>query len=146
MERLERQPGTLRDKIEQAYQHAVGKWSGCDWRTEFGQGRLNLRGMKSPQAALMAGATAGNEAENWRAAVAWLSRVEREAQEAEAQARRAVLLALSDKLQEALDHARRACAIEAKYHTELVWWPLQDVLEASVQTAFVGAERKAFKL
>jgi len=132
MNRLLELPSVLKDEIEQAYRGSLGKWDGCNWRTEFGKGRLNLMGMTSTQAMLMARATAGSEAENWRAAAGWLIRVEQAVQDAEAEARCAALLARSGKLTEAIRHARRACMIEGTYHTQLVWAPLRNAIEVAL--------------
>ncbi|HYT93077.1 MAG TPA: hypothetical protein VEL76_30445 [Gemmataceae bacterium] len=118
-------------EVESAYLQAAGKWIGCDWPTAFGERRLDLNGLKADQAVLLARATSGGERVNWRNAVNWLAQVERDAQAAEVEARTAVDLAAAGRLQEALQSSRRACAIEAQYHTCLVWQPLCAVLAAS---------------
>lgn len=114
-----------------AYQQAAGKWRGCDWPTRFGQSALNLDGLRAAQATLMARATAGSEAADWRAAVRWLTEVEGDARAAEQEARTAAALADSGELDEAIVCARRACTLESKYHGCLVWQPLYDTLEAA---------------
>jgi hypothetical protein len=118
-------------KLDAALTVALGKWTGCDWRTEFGHSRLDLNGMRPSQAHLMALATAGGEAADWQAAVLWLRQVENDAQHAESEALAAVMLARSGKLSEALKSAQRACAIEGRYHHQsLVWQPLCESLVA----------------
>lgn len=107
----------------------VGKWTGCDWPTRFGKTALNLEGLTLPQALLMAKATAGIEAADWKAAAAWLSQVEQDARQAEVEAGRALDLANFGRWSASLEHAQNACAIESKYHSDLIWQPLCDALE-----------------
>src|SRR5436305_13011804 len=106
------------DLIRSAYLAGVGRWRGCDWPTAFGRGRLDLNGLKASQATLMARATSGAEAADWQAAARWLAEVERDVQSAAAEARVAADLAATGRLREALDHAGRACDLEAKYHQQ----------------------------
>jgi hypothetical protein len=120
------------EAVREAYLRAAEGWRGCDWPTQFGETGLDLNGLKATQAHLMARATAGSEAADWRAAVHWLSQVEQEAKEAAEEARTAVALATSGQLKEAHDHARRACAIESKYHRHLVWQALLDATETAL--------------
>lgn len=117
------------DDVWAAYLEATGEWGGCDWPTEFGEGDLDLNGLRASQAALLARATAGREAQDWRAAARWLAEVEEQAAEADREAWSAVLLAFDGRSGEALEHARRACAIEARYHAAPVWQRLCDALE-----------------
>lgn len=126
---------TLLDKIELAYRQAEDKWLGCDWPTAFGESRLNLNGLKSHQAVLMARATSGQESTDWRAAVEWLSRVEADARIAQDLARQALALALDGKAVGAVVHAQRACAIEANYRDRLIWQPLRKAIEAALGAA-----------
>jgi hypothetical protein len=121
----------LSEEIDRAYRQGIGKWTGCDWQTEFGKTGLNLKGLKASQALLLARATSGSERADWRAAVAWLARIEQHTKEAEEEARQAVTLAKAGKLPEALACAQRACAVEAKYHNQLVWQPLREVIVAA---------------
>jgi hypothetical protein len=119
-------------EIATALAAASGKWTGCDWPTQFGQNRLNLKGLQPSQALLMERATAGSEAADWHDAVIWLRRVEQEAHEAESEAQTAARLARSGRFPEALEGARRACGIESRYHKSLVWQPLFDAIEAAL--------------
>ncbi len=117
------------EEIRPLFLKTIGKWTGCDWPTRFGKSALNLEGLKPPQAILMAKATAGVEAADWKAAAAWLVKVERDAREAEDEAGRALDLATLGQWSESLEHARKACAIESRYHSDLIWQPLCDALE-----------------
>ncbi len=133
-------------EIVPALAAASGKWTGCDWSTQFGRTRLDLRDLHSAQANLMAQATAGNEAADWRNAVTWLKRVEQDASQAESEAQTAARLARSGKLRDALQCADRACAIEARYRKPFTWRPLREAIVAvlswtSVATTRIGAAR-----
>jgi hypothetical protein len=123
---------SLLDGIVSALAAASGKWTGCDWSTQFGRSRLDLRDLHSSQATLMAQATAGGEAADWRDAVTWLKRVEQDASQAESEAQSAARLARSGKLRDALQCADRACAIEARYRKPLTWRPLRDAMEVAL--------------
>lgn len=112
----------------------AGKWRGCDWSTTFGLHALNLNGLVAGDAALIARATLGTEASDWRAAAKWLARVECQAKRAEAKAAQAAEVAEIGKLPEALRLAEEACGVERRYHVELVWQPLRD----AIATALVG--------
>src|SRR5262249_3275194 len=96
-------------RIAEAFGRAAGSWMGCDWPTAFGKTRLNLCGLKASQALLLARATAGKEAADWHAAASWLTRIERDAREAEALARQAVKLSRAGALQRSLQVAHSAC-------------------------------------
>ena len=65
-----------RDEILQAFLRGRNRWAGCDWPTRFGAAGLDLCALTSAQALLMARATAGAEAAEWRAAAQWLAEVE----------------------------------------------------------------------
>jgi len=119
------------DEIRDRFAHAVGQWIGCDWPTEFGRRRLDLRDLRADHAVLMARATAGTEAEAWWEASRWLARVETEALEAEAEARQAIAKAEAGSWLEALSHARAACDMEARYHSQLIWQPLRESVESA---------------
>ena len=123
---------SLIDGIAPVLTAASGKWTGCDWPTQFGQSHLDLEGLRPSQAILMARATAGSEAADWRDAVIWLRRVEQDAHQAESEAQTAVRLARNGKLRDALQCADRACAIEARYRRSLTWRPLRDAIEAAL--------------
>jgi hypothetical protein len=60
-----------------------------------------------------------------------LEKVEHDVQRAAAEARTAATLAATGRLREALEHAGRACDLEARYHRQLTWQALRDALEAS---------------
>jgi hypothetical protein len=121
--------GKLLEEISAKYRQGTGRWIGCDWQTDFGSEHLNLAELKASQVLLLARATAGNEAANWQAASQWLTRIEQEAQEAESEAGIALALASNGQFREALLHAQRACAIEARYHSQLRWQPFCMALE-----------------
>jgi hypothetical protein len=111
-------------EITVAFLRGSGRWTGCCWETRFGSANLNLKGLKSSQAALMAGATSGDERTNWLAATRWLDQVEKDARDAEKQAQLAVDLARLGQTDRALAHAERACQLEAQYTTDETWRPL----------------------
>jgi hypothetical protein len=117
-------------EITRTYQRTIGAWAGCDWAVRFGKLGLNLNGLKSAQADLMAGATAGEESAEWRRAAKWLARLEQDAQRAETCGRTAVDLVSRQNLHQALESAEAACRIEAKYHVQLVWQALRDSIAA----------------
>src|SRR5438309_1599773 len=110
------------------YWRTINTWTGCDWPVRFGKLGLNLDGLKSAHATLMAGATSGEEAAEWRRAAKWLSRIEQDARQAGSCARAAVDLASQQAWPEALESAERACQIEARYHVHLVWQTLRDAV------------------
>jgi len=111
-------------EIINAFLLGLGRWKGCSWPTEFGSRKLNLNGLKSSQAALMAGATAGPERADWRGAMAWLMRVEEDAREAEKQAKLAADLAVLGDLDQARAYAEQACSLESQYTVNQTWRPL----------------------
>src|ERR1043166_4436913 len=55
-------PDSFLESVERAFARAAGEWTGCDWPTSFGNKGLDLNGMTSYQAILLARATAGVEA------------------------------------------------------------------------------------
>lgn len=116
-------------RIDEAYHAASRQWQGCDFNTEFGNSKINLKDLRSSQALLLARATSGKERMDWHAAVTWLEAVEEDAHHADAEARRAVDLAHSGLLGEASQHAQAACELEAKYHDRLLWRPFQQLIE-----------------
>jgi hypothetical protein len=120
-------------QISLAFTQAAGAWTGCDWPTEFGSAHLNLNRLSSAQAILMARATAGKEEDAWWEASRWLTRVEQEALEAEREARQAVQASQASQWVMALTHARNACDIEARYHTNLIWQALRDAIERALK-------------
>jgi hypothetical protein len=122
----------LTSDIERAFHQSAGKWTGCDWPTQFGKSGLNLYGLKAKQAALLARATSGLESADWRAAVEWLDQVERDAQAAQVMAGEALTCARNGNAAGALFHAQNACDLEAKYHKQSVWTPLRMAIAAAL--------------
>jgi hypothetical protein len=114
------------------YVRNAGQWRGCDWPTAFGASKLDLMGLRPTQATLLANATSGSEGADWRAAADWLARVKRDAEQAEAKAAKAAELAEAGRLTEALRLVEEACALEARYHADLVWRPLRDAIVTAV--------------
>jgi hypothetical protein len=95
--------------IRQVYANAVGRWTGCDWSTEFGSLGLDLNGFTALQAKARArSARLMVEAQEWQAAADWLGEVERHAKLAEDHARLAVAAAEAGQWPEAREHARQA--------------------------------------
>jgi hypothetical protein len=119
-------------EIEWTYRQATGRWTGCDWMTDFGPAHLNLQGLAAFHAMLLARATAGSEQTSWKAAVGWLQEIEQQARLAEEAAQQAVAQANAGDLRTALAWAQRACAIEAKYHEPLIWRPLRDAIATAL--------------
>lgn len=115
--------------IVSAFVCSHGRWKGCYWPTQFGMSGLNLNGLNSSQAQLMARSTAGAERAEWKAAMRWLEQVELDAREAEEEACLAADLAIFGQFQRAVEHIGRACALEARYKNESVWQPLRNVIE-----------------
>jgi len=122
------------EHIYAAYTQAAGRWKGCDWSTRFGFLSINLEGITSAQAALAAEATAGKEASEWETLSAWLTQVERDAQEAETRAQQAVTCALAGNLGDALKQAQHACALESHYPRAPVWQSLLTAITAALMS------------
>jgi hypothetical protein len=120
------------DTIRQAFLKGSGRWTGCDWPTRFGALGLNLCRLTAWQAALMARATAGAEADDWWGAARWLAAVEADARQAEEAARRAAHLAGAGRLAEATEQAQTACELEGRYRAVVVWRPLHDAIREVV--------------
>jgi hypothetical protein len=116
------------EEIAQAFLSGSGRWTGCDWPTRFGGTGLNLCALTAKQARLMASATAGAEAAEWRAAACWLAEVEADARLAEAAATRAAQLAVAGRLAEAVVEARAACDLEGRYRPAVVWQALHEAI------------------
>jgi hypothetical protein len=117
-----------RDEILQAFLRGRNCWAGCDWPTRFGSTGLNLCALTAAQALLMARATAGAEAAEWRSAAQWLGEVEAAARQAEEEASRAARLAAAGKLAEAAERARSALDLESRYRPPVVWRPLHEAI------------------
>src|SRR5437764_959674 len=111
-------PGVTTEGVRDAYFQAAGTWTGCNWPTSFGAGGIDLNGLKAAQATLLARATSGAEQADWLAASRWLAQVEKEAKEAEEQARTALVRAEAGRWEEAVVYARRACALASTYHDQ----------------------------
>lgn len=111
-------------EIITAFLKGLGRWKNCSWPTEFGKRKLELAGVKSSQAALMAGATSGDERTTWLAATRWLDQVESDARKAEELAELAADLAILGQSERALALAEQACSLESKYTTDNTWRPL----------------------
>jgi hypothetical protein len=110
------------------YEQLKGRWRGCDWPTRFGTAGLDLAGVTSRQAALLARATSGREAVDWHGAAEWLAKIEADAEAANQAAWQAQQEASAGHLSEALGHAQRACDLERLYHAEAVWDSLRDAI------------------
>lgn len=113
------------DEVQQAYRQGTRRWSGCDWPTALGRLGLDLNGLESTHATLMARATSGGESTAWRTAARWLKEVEDAARQAEIEAKQAVHLATSGQLPDALGHAQRAVDLAGGYQRSSVWEPLR---------------------
>lgn len=116
--------------LSEALLSALGRWTGCDWETTFGERRLNLSGMRSRQARLLADVTSTIEANYWVEATLYLQHVERDAADAEELARRAIQCLTDGHAEAALTAICRAVMIEAKYREPTVWTPLRDAILA----------------
>lgn len=119
--------------IHRAYESGRGQWRGCQWSIIYGPQQLNLKGMNSRQARILANATAGLESKVWQEAASWLESVERDAQTAEAEAHRAVKLAAAGQLADAEKHAQRACQLEHSYRHTSVWTKLNQAIEQTIR-------------
>lgn len=136
-------------RIRAAFQPAAGQWTGCDWPTTFWTTRLNLDGLRASQAFLLARATTGAEAADWRAAVTWLTQIEKHASRVEALAQRAERLSQASQMREALEIARQACRFESSYHRAPIWQAFCEAIEEALKAkgdreeqekqAFVGS-------
>jgi hypothetical protein len=132
-------------EITAAFLKGLGKWNRCCWPTQFGPSGLNLKGLKSSQARLMAQSTAGQERDDWRAATHWLEQLERDAGEAEREAKLATDLAQLGEFKRALQRIQAACTLESKYDSVSVWEPLRNAIAEKVEDAegaLRGAERR----
>ena len=109
-------PGCDRPEMEEiarVYEEATGTWTGCDWPTVFGGTGMNLQGWTAEKAASqLLEATGAEDETEWQAAAKWLEEVEKRAEQAEAEAALAVAAANAGAWDEAVEHARRAWALE----------------------------------
>jgi hypothetical protein len=117
-----------RDEILRAFLQGCGQWTGCNWPTHFGTTGLDLCQIMSGQARLMARATSGSEAADWRAAAHWLAEVEATALRAEDEAHRAAQLAADGHFADAELHAQTALDLEGRYRSPVVWLSLRDAI------------------
>jgi hypothetical protein len=108
------EPGS--ELIQSAYKDAAGTWTGCDWPTVFGQAGLDLKDVSTSEAETLAVAASGTpEGESWARAVKWLGEIAWRARQAEHEAALAVAAANAGAWVEAVEHARKAWALE--FHT-----------------------------
>jgi hypothetical protein len=121
--------------VARVYEEAAGTWTGCDWTTRFGNNDLDLNGWMAEEAESMAvESTDPDEVEDWTAAAAWLAQIEKNAEQAEAQAALAVAAAHAGEWGEALEHARRALLLEFASgrplwnHAPLTWQRLWNAI------------------
>jgi hypothetical protein len=126
------------EAIFQAYKKATGTWTGCDWPTRFGKTGLNLEGWSAADAEALSVETVGREeSEDWASAATWLGQIERAAEQAEEQAAVAVTAADAGEWTEAIEHARRASALEFATSRSLwkgfplTWQPLYRAIKAA---------------
>ena len=127
--------GMSMSTLTRCYREITGKWVGCDWPTRFGPLGLNLKGLHSNQATLIARATCGREAAEWRAPPPGSDSSSRTRSNAEQSARVALAHAHRQQFREALQEVQDACELEAKYHPKLLWQPLCDALARMIEHA-----------
>jgi len=133
LEQRRQAPG--RDDLARLYRQSQRQWQGCAWPTSFGPAGLNLQGLRSEQAQLMANATAGQEARTWKKAAAWLREVEADARKADDCAALALQHALAGDLDRAGLYAEQAWTLESKYRLPAVWGPFREALLAATEAA-----------
>jgi hypothetical protein len=126
---------TTPKEVRQALQTAQSAWIGCDWDTDFGPGRINLRGLGSRHAWLAARATRGDESKNWREAYQFLDRVEQDAQTAATLASEAVDLWCLGNHREALALLEEAIDLEARYRVPIVYLRLRQLMPVDKASA-----------
>ncbi len=126
------------EDVQRAYQKAAGTWTGCDWNTDLGTG-VNLNGWTARDAeALALSAPDDKERQAWAAAAKWLRQVEHRAEQAEALATRAMAAANFGRWPDAVEHARRAWALEfatgrALCHEPPTWRRLYEVIKGAAR-------------
>lgn len=94
---------------------------------------LDLSGLKARQARLLASATTGAESRDWEQAARWLEQVEDDARRARFAATTAVEFFGQQEHVRALEQIMRACEIEGRYHEQLVWGRLRDLIRREVE-------------
>jgi hypothetical protein len=139
---LPRWEHSANEGVRRAYEQGVGKWTGCDWTTHFGNNDLDLNCWTVADAEGMAvESTDPEEVEDWTAAAAWLAQVEHNTAQAEAQAALAVAAANAEEWGEALEHARHALLLEFASgrplwkHMPLTWQPLWNAIRDAATTS-----------
>ena len=128
VQRIELLGSPLVERLQRAFHAGQSQWVGCDWDTDFGPRRLNLRGLTSRQARLLANAMAGEESQTWHDASRWLTQVEADARIAETAARSAIAHALNNDWCDAERDAMKAIKIESSYPRPSVWQELFDAI------------------
>lgn len=122
--------------LNQALDAAQTAWVGCDWDTEFGERKQNLRGLRSRQAKLAAQATRGAESIHWWDAYRFLARIEADAKTASSLATTAVALWQRGEFASGLERLDQAIELESTYHSTPVYASLRQLmLQASRSTA-----------
>lgn len=121
----------LEDVLE-AYKRAASHWTGCDWRIYFEGEGPNLAGVTAVEAMGYADASTGVDSERWERAARWLAHVEETAHLTEEEGRIAYGLAIAGHPGAALPHANRACELESRFHSDLIWAPFLRAVEALV--------------
>ncbi len=119
---------TSLDVLKEALQSAQAAWTGCDWDTEFGPDRENLRGLCCRQARLAALATRGDESDHWREVCRFLDAVEQDARLAAELASRAVEFWRLGNVTEALRRLDDALALEARYREPVAYLRLRSLM------------------
>ena len=115
--------------LKQALQAAQAAWTGCDWDTEFGPARVNLRGLCSRQAKLAAQATRGEESSHWREACQFLDTVEHDARMAADLASKAVDAWSLGNIAEAIRRLEAAIELEARYREPVAYPSLRELMQ-----------------
>jgi hypothetical protein len=117
------------NRFEFEFRAAENRWGGCDWDTQWGSNKLNLKGLTARRTRLMANAISGVEAKAWSDAGDWLAQIEMAAAEAKSLAAQAVQQCQNANWAQALQLMEAACAIESKYHSTLVWQSLREAIQ-----------------
>ena len=120
---------TSRDLLHAALQSAQAAWTGCDWDTEFGPNRINLRGLSSRQARLAAQATRGDESTQWREVIHYLDAVEQDARLAAELASDAVDFWSLGNTAEASRRLEQAIALESHYRQPIAYPRLRPLMQ-----------------
>lgn len=107
--------------MQLAFESLVNRWVCCDWATEFGILKLNLRNLRSSQLDRLAKATSGIESLEWRKAATWARKVEDDARRTQNLARQARDAFLQQDLSSSIKFAERAVQLEQAWHEEPLW-------------------------